>query len=281
MRALETGFLILALASVGGTAPADSTPSPWLVRAILVDELPCDDAYVRLFIGSGAGEPLLLPLGSGDHSDAEWALGSLKHGSYELIAQAVSCNGVPGPLVTLGFDYGEGTRRKEIYVGLRSSSQVITLDFLGLTTSWDGAPFVSIKRDGDALLVTNTSDVPLHRCQYEWFGIYEEFLVDGIWGEFHKGGMRDWPEEIAILEPGATAKMETSVIVVRKILDKEPRVVRPSSKRYTLMVRPKLKHFVTPTDPPWAPGGLPSCDRYRVELPADDSDPSITIWDPD
>jgi hypothetical protein len=281
MRTLVSSVLVLACATATSANVDDPVREPWFVRAALVaDRLPCEGAYVRLHLDSWISDPLLVSLESVEANDAEWFVSTLEPGVHVLHAQVVSCGGVPGPLATLVFEVGAADRRKEVYLGLRSGPRVLTLDYLEVATARDGSGFISVERDGDGVVVTNISDVPLNRCKYEAARIHEEFLVDSSWGTFDQGGSRQWPESVATLEPGKAVKMTAGVVVIKKRTT-EPRLVQPSSKRYELTVQPMRKSYVTLTEPPWSPIGLPSCDRYYVKQAVAEDDPPLKIWDQD
>jgi len=258
---------------------SDQAPTSWWVRAAVITSTEtCAGAFVLLSVDPWSSPPLRIPLESDEFNDAEWTIEFLEPGIYDLHAQVVSCDGTPGPLATLEFEYSPSNRRKEIYVGLRFNRGLFDLDYLEISTEWDGSGFLSVERNGEEFIVTNISDVELQRCEYEWAGLYDEYLVGAEWGTFASGGRRDWPDGVSSLKPGKSVTTRSTNLVFRKS-NVSPKLVRPSAKRYTVTIQPRRQHYLALTEPKWGLAGLPSCDRYSLKSPITDADPSLEIWD--
>jgi len=271
-------MLLLGLLATAASA-GESEQQPWFVRVAVVAQGDlCQGGVAKIDLSPADLKSLRVPITDPFANDADWDVLPLDPGPYELRAQLVSCVGVPGPLAVLTFDYEEANQQKEIYLGVRYKDGVLDLDYLEVATAWDGSGFFSITRDGENLGVTNISETELTRCAWEDAAVREEFLADGRWDEFEAGGWREWPEDVASLKPGASLVLEPPKVRVIRSGVPPPETHRPSRKRYTVLVQPRRKHFLTLTEPPWSPIGLPTCDRYYLEYPTDENDPSVKVW---
>ena len=274
---IAVGLAILVVAATlsrGG----ESAERPWFVRTVVYSEVTlCESAAVSLHLEPWSIEPLRISLKSDEFTDADWAVLPLEPGTYSLHVQVVSCNGWPGQIATLDFDYRENNRRKEIYVGLRFDRGILNLDYVEIGTEWDGARFFSVTKNGNDVILTNVSDVELRRCEFYSPHFDEEFLVEGEWDTVRSGDWREWPEEIGSLKPGESVVLKPNGIAVYRPAN--PRLVQASAKRFIIKAQPQRLHFLVLAEPKWAPAGLPGCDRYYLEGPTTEADPPVRIWD--